>query len=84
VFNGEILQIQQLKNANKAVMIQHGDYITIYYNLATISVKKGDKISTKDKIGKVFTHPVTKQTVIKFMVYRNDTEMNPADWVYKM
>ena len=48
VFNGEILQIQQLKNANKAVMIQHGDYITIYYNLATISVKKGDKVSTKD------------------------------------
>ena len=84
VFNGEILQIQQLKNANKAVMIQHGDYITIYYNLATISVKKGDKVSTKDPIGKVFTHPVTKQTVIKFMVYRNDTEMNPSDWVYKM
>ena len=84
VFNGEILQIQQLKNANKAVMIQHGDYITIYYNLATISVKKGDKVSTKDPIGKVFTHPITKQTVIKFMVYRNDTEMNPADWVYKM
>jgi len=84
VFNGEILQIQQLKNANKAVMIQHGDYITIYYNLATISVKKGDKVSTKDPIGKVFTHPVTKQTVIKFMVYKNDTEMNPADWVYKM
>ena len=84
VFNGEILQIQQLKNANKAVMIQHGDYITIYYNLASISVKKGDKVSTKDPIGKVFTHPITKQTVIKFMVYRNDTEMNPADWVYKM
>ena len=81
-----IIQVwsQQLKNANKAVMIQHGDYITIYYNLASISVKKGDKVSTKDPIGKVFTHPITKQTVIKFMVYRNDTEMNPADWVYKM
>ena len=84
VFNGKILQIQQLKNANKAVMIQHGDYITIYYNLATISVKKGDKVSTKDPIGTVFTHPVTKETVIKFMVYKNDTEMNPAHWVYKM
>lgn len=84
VFNGKILQIQQLKNANKAVMIQHGDYITIYYNLATISVKKGDRVSTKDPIGRVFTHPVTKETVIKFMVYKNDTEMNPADWIYRM
>ena len=84
VFNGKILQIQQLKNANKAVMIQHGDYITIYYNLATISVKKGDRVSTKDPIGRVFTHPVTKETVIKFMVYKNDTEMNPADWIYRI
>ncbi|MFT4673324.1 MAG: septal ring factor EnvC (AmiA/AmiB activator) [Saprospiraceae bacterium] len=84
VFNGEVLQIQQLKNANKAVMIQHGDYITIYYNLATIRVKKGDKVNTKDPIGGVFTHPITGETVIKFMVYKNDTEMNPADWIYRM
>ncbi|MGK0387030.1 MAG: septal ring factor EnvC (AmiA/AmiB activator) [Patiriisocius sp.] len=84
VFNGEVLQIQQLKNANKAVMIRHGNYITIYNNLASIRVKKGDKVSTKDKIGTVFTHPVTGKTVIKFLVYKNDTEMNPSDWVYRM
>ena len=84
VFNGEVLQVQQVKNANKAVMIRHGDYITIYNNLATVSVQKGDKVSTKDPIGTVFTHPVTGKTVMKFLVYKNDTEMNPADWIYKM
>ena len=84
VFNGEVLQVQQVKNANKAVMIRHGDYITIYNNLATVSVQKGDKVSTKDPIGTVFTHPVSGKTVMKFLVYKNDTEMNPADWIYKM
>lgn len=84
VFNGEVLQVQQLKNANKAVMIRHGDYITIYNNLASVTVKKGDKVATKEQIGTVFTHPVTGKTVIKFLVYKNDTEMNPADWIYKM
>lgn len=84
VFNGEVLKIQQIKNANKAVMITHGDYITIYYNLASVTVKQGDKVSTKDEIGTFFTHPVTGKTNFKFLVYKNDTELNPADWIYKM
>ncbi|MEZ4778147.1 MAG: peptidoglycan DD-metalloendopeptidase family protein [Flavobacteriaceae bacterium] len=84
VFKGEVMQVQQLKGANKAVYIRHGDYITIYNNLATVSVKKGDKVSTKDVIGTVFTHPTTGKAILKFFVYQNTQKMNPADWVYKM
>lgn len=84
VFDGEVLGVQQLKNANKAVMIKHGDYITIYNNLGTVSVKKGDKVTTKQDLGTIFTHPTSGKTIIKFLVYQNSTEMNPADWVYRM
>ena len=84
VFNGEVSKIQQIKNANKAVMIVHGDYITIYYNLASVSVKQGDVVSTKQEIGTFFTHPVTGKTNFKFLVYKNDTELNPEDWIYRM
>lgn len=84
VFNGEVMQVQQLKGANKAVYVRHGDYITIYNNLATVSVKKGDKIKTKQEIGTVFTHPTTGRTILKFLVYQNTKKMNPADWVYRM
>ncbi|GEQ84817.1 peptidase M23 [Patiriisocius marinistellae] len=84
IFEGEVVQIQQVKNANKAVYIKHGDYITIYNNLASVSVKKGDKVSAKDNLGTIFTHPTTGKTVIKFLVYKNSTEMNPADWIYRM
>ena len=84
VFKGEVMQVQQLKGANKAVYVRHGDYITIYNNLASVSVKKGDKLNAKDPIGKVFTHPVTKRAVLKFFVYQNTKKMNPADWVYRM
>lgn len=84
VFNGEILQVQQIPNANKAVMIGHGDYITVYYNLASVNVKKGDRVSTKQNIGTFFTHPVTGKTNFKFLVYKNTTELNPEDWIYRM
>lgn len=84
VFNGTILGVVQIKNANKVVMVEHGEYITIYKNLATVSVQKGDKVSAKQELGTVFTHPVTGKTIVKFAVYKNTTEMNPSDWVYRM
>ncbi|MFT5077044.1 MAG: septal ring factor EnvC (AmiA/AmiB activator) [Flavobacteriaceae bacterium] len=84
VFEGEVMQIQQLKGANKAIYIQHGNYITIYNNMATVLVKKGDKVSTKQKLGTIYTNPVTGKTLLKFLIYKNLNKMNPADWVYKM
>lgn len=84
VFDGEVMQIQQIKGANQAIYIRHGDYITIYRNLGTVSVKKGDKVKTKQGIGTIFNNPTTGKTVLKFYIYRNANKMNPADWIYKM
>ncbi|MDC7995039.1 murein hydrolase activator EnvC family protein [Altibacter sp. HG106] len=84
VFDGEVFQIQQLKGANKAVYIRHGSYITIYNNLASVSVTKGQKVTTKQEIGTIFTNPLSSKTILKFLVYQNSTRMNPADWIYKM
>lgn len=84
VFSGEVMQIQQIKGANQAIYIRHGDYITIYRNLATVSVKKGDKVSAKQEIGTIFNNPTSGKTTLKFYIYRNADKMNPADWIYKM
>jgi septal ring factor EnvC (AmiA/AmiB activator) len=84
VFDGEVMGIQEIKGANKAVMIRHGDYITVYRNLATVAVKKGDKVSTKQNIGTVYNNPTTGKTTLKFNIYKNGTKMNPADWIYRM
>ncbi|PQB05517.1 murein hydrolase activator EnvC family protein [Aureitalea marina] len=84
VFNGVVFRIQQLKGANKAVYIRHGDYITIYNNLASISVKSGDRVTTNQEIGTVFTHPTTNEATLKFFIYKNTKKLNPADWIYRM
>jgi septal ring factor EnvC (AmiA/AmiB activator) len=84
IFAGEVMEIQQLKGANKAVYILHGNFITVYNNLTNILVKKGDKVTTKQELGTIFTHPSTGKTVLKFLIYKNTNRMNPADWVYRM
>ncbi|SRX52781.1 murein hydrolase activator EnvC [Aequorivita sp. CIP111184] len=84
IFEGQVLSIQIIKGANKVVLIQHGDYISVYSNLATVSVKTGDKVSTKQNIGTVAKSPTEGKTVLKFYIYQNKTKINPADWIYRM
>jgi len=59
VFSGEVTSVIVLSPVNKAVMIQHGDYFTVYQNLSSVFVSKGDKVSIKQSIGKVRTNGET-------------------------
>jgi septal ring factor EnvC (AmiA/AmiB activator) len=83
VFEGTVLQIQSV-SGKKAVYIQHGNYITIYNNMETVTVTKGDKVSVKQSIGKIYTDKISDKTTLKFQIYKNTTRLNPADWIYKM
>jgi murein DD-endopeptidase MepM/ murein hydrolase activator NlpD len=62
-------------------MIQHGDFFTVYQNLSSVSVSKGDKVSRKQNIGRVRTSGETGKTVIKFLILQNTTYNNPASWL---
>lgn len=84
VFNGVVMEIQKIKGANNAIYIQHGNYITVYQNMVNVMVKKGDRVTTKQELGTVYTKSSTGKTILKFLVYKNTTKMNPASWVYRM
>lgn len=83
IFEGTVLQIQSV-SGKKAVYIQHGNYITLYNNLETVTVKTGEKVKTKQPIGKVYTDKISKKTILKFQIWKNTTRLNPASWIYKM
>ena len=80
VFGGEVLQVQVISANNKAVYIQHGDFITVYLNLASVSVSKGQKVSIKQNIGTIHTDSSGK-AMIKFLVLQNTTTLNPETWL---
>lgn len=81
VFDGVVTSVIVLSPVNKAVMIQHGDYFTVYQNLSAVSVSKGDKVSRKETIGRVRTNGETGKTVIKFLILQNTTYNNPSSWL---
>ena len=80
VFAGEVLQVQVISANNKAVYIKHGDFITVYLNLSSVSVSKGQKVNIKQNIGKIHTDSSGK-AVIKFLVLQNTTTLNPEAWL---
>ena len=84
VFDGEVSQILVIPNANPVVMIRHGNYITVYKNMSKIYVKKGDKVTTKQEIGVVFTNRSNGETMLGFGVYKDSKTQNPASWLFKM
>jgi len=84
VFGGEVISVMILSPVNKAVMIQHGDYFTVYQNLSSVSVSKGDKVSIKETIGRIRTNGDTGKTVLKFTISQNTTYNNPATWLFNM
>lgn len=81
VFGGEVYKVMVFSPVNKAVMIQHGDYFTIYQNLSYVSVSQGDKVSIKQNLGKIRTSGDTGKTVLKFILSQNTTYSDPQGWL---
>ena len=84
IFEGEVMQIMSNRQGIKGVYVRHGDYITMYYNLAEVFVSEGQQLEAKQEIGRIHTDQVDKQTTLKFYLYQNTTRLNPELWVYQL
>jgi septal ring factor EnvC (AmiA/AmiB activator) len=62
------------------VLVQHGDYFTVYAKLREVYVKKGQLIATGDSIGTVNTDS-NGVSELQFQVWRNNQKLNPAEWL---
>ena len=61
-------------------MLQHGDFFTIYQNLTSVNVSKGDKVNIKQSLGRIKTNGDGK-TILKFAITQNTTYANPRPWL---
>ena len=83
IFDGEVLNILVGSGGIKNVMVRHGNYISSYNNIESSYVKKGDKIKTGQKIGKIFTDKVSGKTKLVFSLFKNTKRLNPSSWILK-
>ena len=76
--------VAQVENQVTVVSYQKPVRIKAIYVVPGQEVKKGDKLKTKDSIGKIATDPLNGQTILSFSIFNNGIPQNPRFWIYKM
>ena len=79
VFDGEVSAIFQYNGLNN-VLIRHGNYISVYCNLSTVSVTKGTKVKTRQEIGTV-QKDASGNPVLHFQLRKETAKLNPEVWL---
>jgi septal ring factor EnvC (AmiA/AmiB activator) len=81
VFDGVVVSTNTITASNIAVIIRHGDYFTVYTNLDEVFVKRGDKVKTKDLIGRIHTDKTSGKTMVHFELWKGRQIVDPAIWL---
>lgn len=84
VFNGEVTRVFGITGGNTAVIVRHGNYLSVYSNLKEVVVKTGDKVATKQNIGTIFTDAEDgNKSILKFQIWRENQKLDPEEWIVK-
>lgn len=83
VFDGVVQSVIAIPGGNKAVLVRHGSYFTVYTNLSSVNVSKDDRVARGQLLGLIDTAP-GGETIMNFQVWNGATKQNPALWVAGM
>ncbi|GAB3877820.1 hypothetical protein GCM10028824_38580 [Hymenobacter segetis] len=79
-FDGKVQTVTNIAGMNTIVMIQHGDFFTVYAKLRSVSVSVGQRVSARDVIGTVATD-AEGTSEVQFQVWHNSSNLNPESWL---
>lgn len=84
IFGGVVSKVFVIPGGNSAVIVRHGEYISVYSNLKEVYVKQGDKVVIKQELGLIYTDKdEDNKTVLKFQIWKESTKLNPEQWIAK-
>jgi murein hydrolase activator len=83
VFNGTVVAVATVGGMEgKVIIIKHGEYLSVYSNIEEAYVRPGDKIKTKQSIGKVLTDD-NSGTELHLEIWKGQSTLNPENWILK-
>jgi septal ring factor EnvC (AmiA/AmiB activator) len=84
VFEGVVVDVFTFPGYDNSILLRHGNYFTLYSNLGQIYIKKGDKVTTGQALGKIFTNELKgNSTILHFEILKNQTNLDPMLWLNK-
>ncbi len=83
LFEGKVSNTLYSPTFQWAVIVKHGGYFTVYSNLEEVMVSKGDNITTRQAIGRIYTDVNEGKTEVHLEVWKGNEKLNPIKWIYK-
>ena len=83
VFDGKVSRIFFIKGQGKAILINHGQYFSVYSGLKEVFVKAGEELLAKEKIGVVLDQNNNEQIKLHFEIWKGYEKQNPSKWLKK-
>jgi septal ring factor EnvC (AmiA/AmiB activator) len=83
ICEGRVAGVQFIPGHDYTVILQHGNYYTVYSNLSETNLTKGATVKAKQPIGKVSTNPITGSSELHFELWLEKERLNPAAWIKK-
>ena len=84
VFEGEVARVFRIPGGTLAIVLRHGDYYTFYGNLKRTFVSQGQKVTTKQKLGVIYTNQLENRTTLDFQLWYKQSKKNPEYWISKV
>jgi septal ring factor EnvC (AmiA/AmiB activator) len=83
IFDGEVTSVAVSPTGGKLVIIRHGEYLSVYTNLADVQVKVGEKVKLKQTLGTVLSDEDETKAAMNFQIWKGQKTMDPSGWLYK-
>jgi len=81
IFQGTVSRVVSIPGANFAIIIRHGEYLTVYANIAEVFVRTGQKVNIRQELGTIATDSRDARTHLRLEIWHGNTKLNPAEWI---
>jgi septal ring factor EnvC (AmiA/AmiB activator) len=80
IFTGIVKTISFVPGMNQIIIIQHGDYHTVYAKLSSVNVKVGQQVQTHEPIGIIYTDK-NGVSELQLQIWKGIQKLNPSIWI---
>ena len=81
IFEGAVSRVITIPGGNFAVIMRHGEYLTVYSNLSEVYVRNGDKVSLRQELGVIATETKESRTHMNLQIWKGSDKLNPELWI---
>lgn len=81
IFDGTVSRVISVPGAHYAVIVRHGEYLSVYSNLSEVFVSNGQRVSIRQELGVAATDSRDAKTYVHLEIWKGSDKLNPSLWL---